>query len=254
MTGISRAVILGAGRGARFSRAAAVPKVLLKVGGQTLLARHLDNLSMIGLVEIAVVAGFRIDLVEAEAGKLADARPGLSISLIDNPSHDLKSASSLGRAAGFVRGADDVWVLDGDVLYPKDVLERMRAAGRDVLPFDRNFVPGDEPVKLVAREGRVVDLGKDVRSDAGGAGEWLGFARLSRDRAAMLLEAITRAYAQGADGNYEDILRLEIRSGRMPRLTALDVTGLPWTEIDFTADLERARSTVWPEIKRLEME
>jgi choline kinase len=48
---------------------------------------------------------------------------------------------------------------------------------------------------------------------------------------------------------YEDALHL--LTAREP-VHAVDVTGLPWTEVDFAEDLRRARATVFPEIARIE--
>ncbi len=50
---------------------------------------------------------------------------------------------------------------------------------------------------------------------------------------------------------YEDALHLLV--GRH-RVEAVDVTGLPWTEVDFAEDLYRAQSEVFPTIARLEAE
>jgi len=48
---------------------------------------------------------------------------------------------------------------------------------------------------------------------------------------------------------YEDALHLLV--SRQP-VQAVDVTGLPWTEVDFVEDLRRAQVEVFPEIVRLE--
>jgi choline kinase len=39
-----------------------------------------------------------------------------------------------------------------------------------------------------------------------------------------------------------------------PRFEAVDVTGLPWTEVDFVEDLRRAEAEAFPAIARLEPE
>ena len=48
---------------------------------------------------------------------------------------------------------------------------------------------------------------------------------------------------------YEDALHLLVT--RWP-VRGVDVTGLPWTEVDFVEDLRRAQSEVFPKIARLE--
>ena len=58
---------------------------------------------------------------------------------------------------------------------------------------------------------------------------------------------------RASDGlcEYEDALHLLV--GRQP-VEAVDVTGLPWTEVDFVEDLRRAEAEVFPAIARLEPE
>ena len=48
---------------------------------------------------------------------------------------------------------------------------------------------------------------------------------------------------------YEDALHLLVSR---QHVQAVDVTGLPWTEVDFAEDLRRAQTEVFPEIARLE--
>src|SRR6266436_3808610 len=48
---------------------------------------------------------------------------------------------------------------------------------------------------------------------------------------------------------YEDALHLLVSR---QRVEAVDVTGLPWTEVDFAEDLHRAQSEVFPAIAKLE--
>jgi choline kinase len=51
--------------------------------------------------------------------------------------------------------------------------------------------------------------------------------------------------ARRAD-SYDDVLRVLVRAGLFG---AEDVTGLPWTEIDFPGDLEYARRVILPALE-----
>lgn len=69
-------------------------------------------------------------------------------------------------------------------------------------------------------------------------GEWVGFARLDPLAATSLLSAISKQIAAGETAaGYEDSL-----ASILPAADArcIDVAGLPWIEIDFAEDLERA--------------
>jgi len=48
---------------------------------------------------------------------------------------------------------------------------------------------------------------------------------------------------------YEDAVHLFLA---LQHVEGVDVTGLPWTEVDFAEDLRRAHAEVFPAIARLE--
>jgi choline kinase len=78
-------------------------------------------------------------------------------------------------------------------------------------------------------------------------GESIGFFKIGPEDLPMLLEE-TRARSAGGEvrASYDDVLRAMVQAGRFGHE---DVTGIPWTEIDFPADLSRARDEVLPRIE-----
>ena len=63
-----RAAILGAGIGRRLERPELPPKILLRFGGESLLARHTRILRSCGLTRIDLAVGYRAEAVEQPAG------------------------------------------------------------------------------------------------------------------------------------------------------------------------------------------
>jgi dTDP-glucose pyrophosphorylase len=64
-----KAVVLGAGLGKRLSSVtASMPKVLLKVGEKTLIEHNVDKLRKIGINDIAVVIGYKGEMVKEVLG------------------------------------------------------------------------------------------------------------------------------------------------------------------------------------------
>jgi len=61
----------------------------------------------------------------------------------------------------------------------------------------------------------------------------------------MAVESFSSA---GRAASYDEVLRQMVRAGRFGHE---DVTGLPWIEIDFPADVERAAREVLPAIAAL---
>ena len=80
-----------------------------------------------------------------------------------------------------------VLVMDGDVLHDARMVARLWDGGAEnTVLMDPELEPGDEPVKVCLRGGRIVDFRK--RPDDGGErhGESVGFFRLSPEMAAAL--------------------------------------------------------------------
>ena len=82
-------------------------------------------------------------------------------------------------------------------------------------------------------------------------GESVGFFRFSAEMAAALADTACAYAAQGWCGaEYEEAIRDHLLA-EPDRFGAEDVTDLPWTEIDFEADVVRARDEILPQLEAL---
>ena len=243
-----RAVMLAAGVGERLGESqGGRPKVLLRFGGRTLLARHLAILSRLGVEELVLALGYRAAEVEAE---IAALRPKIAVRTVYNPDYREGSIVSLWCLREALRRAGEVMLMDADVLYDQRLVARLRAAPEaNCLAMDRDFEPGDEPVKICLRQGRLVDFHKRPRARHDASGEWVGFLRLSSSGAGALVAA-TEAYigAGWRHAEYEEAIR-ETILGAPEAFGVADITGLPWIEIDFPADVEQARREILPRLE-----
>lgn len=245
-----KAIILAAGVGERMGAVAGGrPKCLLDIDGSSLLERHLAALSAGGVGDIALVTGF-----EAQAIAAALRAAGATVQLLPNADYRAGSIVSLWTARPALESGDDVLLMDADVLYHPEVLARLlRGPRRNCLLLDREFEAGEEPVKLRLLRGRVVEFRKrpDTRIAFDTEGESVGFFRFAPDTARRLA-AIAGEYVAGGrhDEPYEEAIRALLLE-RPADFTVEDVTGLPWIELDFPADLARARAQVLPRIREL---
>ena len=79
-------------------------------------------------------------------------------------------------------------------------------------------------------------------------GESVGFFKLSVVGAQRVRQKIDHlVVANERELLYEEAIRRLIREDRT-FIQFEDISGLPWTEIDFLADLEYARSTIFPQL------
>jgi choline kinase len=241
----ARAIILAAGVGARLGISDAVPKSLLEFEGRSLMARHIALLSAQGVESIAVGVGYKAELITAEASRQNEA---ITIRTVLNPRYREGSMVTLWTMREEMTWGGDVLLMDADVLYDRRMLDRLGASSRvDSVLADSDYEEGDEPVKLCRRDGRIVEFSKIVQTSFEECGESVGFFRFSSATAAALIDIVS-AYIRGGrnDEAYEEAIRDLLLGPRGENFSVVDVTGLPWIEIDFPEDVRRAEIEVLP--------
>ena len=243
---IAVALILAAGVGRRLSEAPAhrgKPKSLLEFDGVSLMARHLAALRQQGVTDITVVAGFEAEALRA----VLDGQPGVTVVL--NPDYREGSVVSLWAGRAVLRSGAPVVLMDADVLYDGRLMARLLGSEHpDCLLLDREIEPGDEPVKLCIQDGAIVDFHKRPTMPHQWHGESVGFFRLTPGTAAELADRAEDYVTTGRRGmEYEEPIRDMILQSPPDRFGFEDISGLPWTEIDFPEDVAKATLLV-PEL------
>lgn len=242
------ALILAAGVGNRLGELGGDrPKSLLEFGGRSLLARHLDALAQIGVARLTVCVGYRHEAIEAELA--AHAR--IPVTTVLNSAYREGSVRSLWAARQALQQGHEVLLMDADVLYAPRLLATLAGSRHpNVFLLDRDLPPGDEPVKICVRDGRIVEFRKlpDPAIPFDYAGESVGFFKFSAAAAAELAATTERYIAQRREREaYEEAIRDMILAQSQP-LAFEDITGTPWIEIDFPDDVRRARDDILPRI------
>lgn len=249
-----RAIILAAGSGLRLQQPAdqQLPKCLLRFAGMSLLERHLRMLRGAGVGEIVLALGFRHELVEAELERLRwQPRPEIVV----NERFDLGSVLTVHTVAGPLTRGGNVLLMDADVLYDERIVTALVAGDEPVnrLLIDRHFEAGDEPVKVCVRAGIPIELRKRLAADLqfDTIGESVGFFRFD-EAGAQRLATLVAGYVDGdrAHMPHEEAVRDLLRE-RSQIFEIIDVTGVPWIEIDFSNDVVRAMREVLPLLQPL---
>ena len=243
-----KAIICAAGRGVRLG--ASSPKILLELGGRTLLEWHLLRLREASVPEVVLVTGYLREQIERVVPEIS-ALHKLSVRELVNERFQEGSVLSLAAALPEIEGSrEPILLMDADVLYPAQMLERLiRSTHPTALLLDREYsTKDDDPVLVPVKNGRPFEFRKKWTGQADFVGESVGFFKIGPSDLPMLI-AETRARIAGSDvrDSYDDVLRAMVRADRFG---FEDVTGLPWTEIDFPDDLSRARDEVLPQIER----
>ena len=239
------ALILAAGAGRRLGAAgpedARSPKALLDFAGRSLLARHVEILRGLGIGAITVVIGFKADQMHAALAAMVDGPP---VATVVNPDFREGSVVSLWAGREVLRSGRPVILMDADVLYDRRLMEHLvGSAWPGCLLLDREIEPGDEPVKLCVRDGRIVDFHKRPTEAHEWHGESVGFFQFSPDIARELADRVEEYVAGGRRGlEYEEPIRDMIMASAADRFGFEDISGLPWIEIDFPEDVVKAQA------------
>jgi choline kinase len=242
------AIILAAGVARRLAPLTdKTHKALLPVGGRPLLSRMLAALADAGIRETVIVVGHCADQVRATAG----TRLGrMAIRYVQNPEYARGSVLSLYAARAHL--AEPAVVMDADVLFSRELLRRLLAVpAPSALLIDRGFTDTGEEVKVYTRGERVIALGKKTVPEAWqSVGEGVGFFKCGAAAGPEFVAAMQEVIASGEGLNeYEDALHMLLQR---VHVGWVDVTGLPWTEIDFAEDLRRAEDEVLPRVRDLD--
>jgi choline kinase len=231
---IRKAVIVAAGLSSRlYPLTADCPKSLLSLGGESLLARSVRLLRSSGIADIAVVVGYRAEMICAAMGSEATCIP--------NPFYmHCNNMGSLWMAKGFA-GDDPFVYLHGDLIYGDAMLGdflRAVASSRASVDLLTAFGPVDaEAMKVrVGASGRLIESSKAIPiSDA--QGEWTGIAAIHRP--AIVFAEIERRLMGAGLSDYDTAAFTSLVSAG-EEIRCLPSSGEPWKEIDTIEDWESA--------------
>ena len=232
---IRKAVIVAAGLSSRlYPLTANCPKSLLSLGGESLLARSVRLLRSNGIADIAVVVGYRAQMIRDAMGN--------EVKCIPNPFYmHCNNMGSLWMAKDFV-GAEAFVYLHGDLIYGDTMLrEFLLATERSTASVDLLTAFGsvdDEAMKVrVEPSGRLIESRKGIPvTDA--QGEWTGIAAVHRPT--IVFAQMERHLMLAGLSDYDTAAFTSlVLSGEEVR--CLPSAGEPWKEIDTIADWESAQ-------------
>ncbi|ASJ17083.1 CDP-alcohol phosphatidyltransferase [Thermococcus chitonophagus] len=216
-----KAVILAAGYGTRMGEK---PKGLIKVAGRELIYRTIKNLQKFGVSEFVIVTNEKYkDLYEEFVRK-----HGFNAKVVVNPKPERGNGFSLHVAKGHVTGR--FVLVMSDHIYEERFYE-LAIKGRGLIADRRpRFVDVDEATKVKVKDGRVEDIGKQLK-------EWdaldTGFFVLDDS----IFEVTERLANEKEIVELRDVVR-------EARLEVTFVDGLFWMDVDTPEELKKARKLI----------
>jgi choline kinase len=146
---------------------------------------------------------------------------------------------------------EDVVFMDADVLYAPTILARLlHSPLPTALLMDDTVKQTSEECMIAAKGGRVLALSKTLPPTYDEAGEGVGFLKVQKSDIPALLQSVQAHVESGTlDMEYEDALQEffnEVPVGYEK------IGGIPWIEIDFSEDIDRASLEILPAMRELE--
>jgi choline kinase len=242
-------IMLAAGIGSRLSESNEnyPPKCLLSFNGKSLLARHIEILKSYKIQKLTLIVGYRAEEIEAEISKINGSS---FVETIVNRDYREGSIVSLSHAKKAMESGMDILFMDADVLYHSNLIERLVSSKQDChILYDRDYEPGDDPVLLCLNDDKIVEFKKNPILRFDDVGEWPGFVKWSSKAAIELINIIDRKINSGQTKlPCENAFREYMLKTETQNIYCDDITGIPWIEIDFPDDIDRARNVILPAI------
>ncbi len=229
--GLTQAIIVAAGQGRRLRPLTACPKAMLEIGGTSLIRRSLEYLHRTGISEIAVVVGYRREM-------LMEHLKEFTIRYFFNPLYAItNNMTSLWFAHPFVR--DDFIYLHGDLIYDERLLHMLlHSQNPNSLLVERKPCD-DEAMKVQTNDTQLVVSSKEIPPEEA-FGEWTGLAKFDVTLGRILFDRIGELVESGEYAAYDTLAFTELaKQGYTIGITAFE--DLTWVEIDTQEDLVEAR-------------
>ena len=235
-----KAIILAAGTASRLRPLTLhTPKCLLKVGERTLLGRSMDALIKAGIREFCIVTGYLHEQIEDFVSQTYGE--SIDVCFIHNKDYETtNNIYSLWLARPQADG-QEVLLLDSDLLYDGQIVERVLADSHDnVLTLIRHEL-GEEEMKVVMNEdGAITEISKTC-DPALAAGESLGIERMGEAyTTALYKELEVMMNEEHLENTFYELAFLRLIA-KGSTFSVLDVTDLFSCELDTIEDFENAK-------------
>lgn len=236
------AILLAAGTGTRLRIAHNKPKILLDLNNKSLLERHIKNLKLNQVKNITVVVGYQNHLIVERLKSLNCPQ----VNIVFNSEYELGSILSVFHGLKLTAAKEDILLMDGDVLYDEKILKLLIKNKESCLAYDTEFEDDDEPVKVCMVNNQIQEFGKGKfsRQEFTSIGESVGFFKIKYPDTVKFIDVCnTMISEKKTQQPHEEAIR-DIIKRNIFCFKPIDITGLPWTEIDFPEDIEKAKAKI----------
>ncbi len=233
-----KAIILAAGRGSRMKQLTdEKPKCLVKLRGKPLIEWQLEALSAAGISDIAIVTGYRKELLSSyNLVEFHNARWS-----------DTNMVASLECADKWLQMEPSI-ISYSDIFYePSAIISLINCSAPLAITYDPNWLSIwenrfkdpllDAETFVINSSNQVLEIGNKPGTMNEIQGQYMGLLRITPESWLQILNILTKLSGNKRDGvSMTRILQAVIKKSKFP------VIGIPyeneWGEIDSESDLE----------------
>ena len=227
-----KALILAAGMGKRIQQYTnGKPKCLLQVSGKTILEHQLYKLEKAGVSRenVIIVTGHKSDLIKKENG----------ITYIHNKDYSsTNSLYSLWLARNEIFN-DGMILLNADVVFHDSIINKLLQNNGNsiVVDFNKKLVDGEMNV-IVNEQNIVTKISKEIEA-SNANGESVQIVKFNSDAVKILFNECDKLISNGINDKFPAFVFEHIIN--QTNISAVDIENMPWVEIDYPEDYERAK-------------
>lgn len=231
-----RALILAAGRGSRLGELTRnKPKCLMTLAGKTLVEWQLNAFSGAGMKDIAIVRGYRGELLDFTKANFFENKEWESTNMV----------SSLMCAASWMQ-QDECIVSYADIVYPKETVLTLAACKDDIaITYNTNWwdtwkIRFENPLDdaetfRVDESGAVTEIGGKTQNKDDIKGQYMGLLKFTRAGWRIIEQYLLSLPKEVvAKLDMTSLLNRLIKNGVV--IKGIPVDGM-WYEVDNEADL-----------------
>lgn len=227
-----KVLLLAAGRGTRISRYLnGNPKCTVDIGEERLIEYTLDLFHRKGITEIAMVLGYRQEVIRKVVGDR-------KVKFYYNPFFDVtNSIGSAWFAREFLEDCDDTLIMNADVYLQEELLDRIMACKKSPVMFADGSRKEEADYKFCYHNGILEKYGKELTGDDI-TGEYIGIGKFSKEFMPVFLQKLNAMIcSQQHSVWWENILYSMVGSEQPVYVEEID--GLFWAEVDYIEDYQR---------------
>ncbi len=233
-----RAVLISAGKGTRLlPLTEEIPKCLMPLNDEiTVIEQQLRVLLSTGIVDVSIILGYKIDLVEKKINSLSFINK-MNIEVIYNPFYDISNnLISLWMARHAMN--EPIITINGDDIFHADLIKTLIKDQNEIsLSISVKDEYDMDDMKIIHSNNILKRVGKDIEFDKS-TGESIGIIKYSKQGANILRNKLDQMVR---DKNNHQLFYLKAIQSIVDdgvNISTIEIPSEKWAEIDFHYDLE----------------